>query len=159
MKTAKKTPRMGIAHKVKSWPGSHHDDRSSVIRPKPTRLKTNCLARRRQRGAPASVRGASEVDARDGTSELTAFTLGRLHRPPGAPTVALRARRPGISLANQPQNKDIERDGGVKVEVVGLNENGVAGPAIRAELDAAKIKPTTKKPLADDGVLGLVEVS
>ncbi len=55
--------------------------------------------------------------------------------------------------------KDIERDGGVKVEVVGLNENGAAGPAIRAELDAAKIKPTTKKPLADDGVLGLVEVS
>lgn len=53
--------------------------------------------------------------------------------------------------------KDIERDDGVRVEVVGLNDDGDAGPAIRAELDAAKIKPTTKKPLADDGILGIAE--
>lgn len=55
--------------------------------------------------------------------------------------------------------KDIERDDGARVEVVALNDDGDAGPVIRAELDAAKIKSTTKKPLADDGILGLAEFS
>lgn len=55
--------------------------------------------------------------------------------------------------------KDIERDDGVKVELQGLSDNGDGGPTIRAELDAAKIKPGSKKPFADDGVIGLAEFS
>ena len=53
--------------------------------------------------------------------------------------------------------KDIERDDGVKVELAGVNEDGIAGPVTRGSLDALKIKPTTKKALKDDGVLGLAE--